>query len=192
MSNFFAHPSACIDEGALIGEGTKIWHFCHIAPGARIGDRCVLGQNVFVDGGATIGNGCKIQNNVSVFKGVTLEDLVFCGPSCVFTNVVTPRAGVERKSEFAATLVKRGATIGANATIICGTTVGAFALVGAGCVVSKDVPDHALVVGVPGKIIGWVCCCGEVLCHLGELGQRSCSRCGQAYSVNDNGPVQVA
>jgi UDP-2-acetamido-3-amino-2,3-dideoxy-glucuronate N-acetyltransferase len=182
---YYAHPSACIDDGACIGEGAKVWHFCHISSDARLGECCILGQNVFVDRGVIIGDRCKIQNNVSVYKGVTLEDEVFCGPSCVFTNVVTPRAGVERKSEFAPTLIKKGATIGANATIICGTTVGRYALIGAGAVVSRDVPDFALVLGVPGRVAGWVCSCGEVLCHLGDTGRHACHRCRASFEVTD-------
>jgi UDP-2-acetamido-3-amino-2,3-dideoxy-glucuronate N-acetyltransferase len=187
MKEFYAHPTAVIDAGAFIGEGSKVWHFCHISTGARLGERCILGQNVFIDSGVSIGTGCKIQNNVSIYKGVALEDFVFCGPSCVFTNVVTPRAGVERKSEFAPTVVKRGATIGANATVVCGCTIGEFALIGAGCVVTKNVPPHALVVGVPATVIGWVCECGEVLCKSGELGMQTCNRCTKTYEVSSSG-----
>jgi UDP-2-acetamido-3-amino-2,3-dideoxy-glucuronate N-acetyltransferase len=162
-AGYFADSSAIIDPGATIGAGTKIWHFSHVSGGSFIGERCVLGQNVFVASGVRIGNGCKIQNNVSVYAGVTLEDDVFCGPSMVFTNVINPRAFVERKSEFRPTLVKRGASIGANATIICGATIGAYAMVAAGAVVTYDVPDFSLVVGVPARPIGWVCRCGEKL-----------------------------
>ena len=143
----FIHPSAIVDPGASIGEGAKIWHFCHVSPGAVIGENCVLGQNVFVASGVTLGRGVKVQNNVSLYTGVVCEDDVFLGPSMVFTNVINPRSFVERKSEFRQTLVKRGASIGANATIVCGSTLGAYCLVGAGAVVTKDVPDYALVTG---------------------------------------------
>jgi UDP-2-acetamido-3-amino-2,3-dideoxy-glucuronate N-acetyltransferase len=189
--DFYVHPSACIDEGAKIGEATKVWHFCHVSSEAVLGKRCILGQNVFVDYGVRVGDRCKIQNNVSIYKGVTLEDEVFCGPSCVFTNVVTPRAGIERKSEFAPTLVKRGATIGANATIVCGTTVGQYALIGAGAVVSRDVPDYALILGVPGRISGWVCSCGEVLCHLNQTGRHTCRRCNATFDVTNDSAAPV-
>ncbi|MCA9862067.1 MAG: N-acetyltransferase, partial [Thermomicrobiales bacterium] len=148
---YFAHPSAFVDEPSSIGVGTRIWHFCHISAGATIGERCNLGQNVFVAGEVQIGNNVKIQNNVALYKGVTLERNVFCGPSCVFTNVLTPRAFVERKDEFAPTLVREGATIGANATIVCGNTLGAFCMIAAGAVVTRDVPDHALMAGVPAR-----------------------------------------
>jgi len=161
--NYFVHESSYVDENVEIGEGTRIWYFCHILKNARIGRNCILGQNVSVEGDAVIGDRCKIQNNVSVYKGVVLEDEVFCGPSCVFTNVYNPRAFIERKREFKPTLVKRGATIGANATIVCGATVGRYALVAAGAVVKDDVPDYAVVVGVPGRQIGWACKCGTTL-----------------------------
>lgn len=153
---YHAHPSAVVDEPCEIGEGTRIWHFCHVREGARIGSRCILGQGVYVGAGVRIGDGCKVQNGVSVYEGVELEDEVFVGPSAVFTNVVNPRAFIERKDEFRPTRVRRGATIGANATIVCGTTIGAYAFVAAGAVVSRDVPDHALVAGVPARVIGWV------------------------------------
>lgn len=156
MSAFSIHSTAVIDEGAIIGDHTRIWHFCHVMPGAVIGERCQLGQNVFVDNNVFIGNGVKIQNNVSVYNGVVLEDDVFVGPSVVFTNVLNPRSFIERKAEFRTTLVKKGATIGANATIVCGVVIGQFAMIGAGAVVTKDVPDHALVVGNPAKQVGWV------------------------------------
>ena len=176
MSEISIHPSAVIDDGAMIGAGTRIWHFCHIMAGARIGTRCVLGQNVMVGGGATVGDGCKIQNNVSIYAGVTLEDEVFCGPSMVFTNVLTPRAFVERKDEFAPTRVGRGATIGANATVVCGTTIGAWAMIGAGAVVTRDVADYALVVGNPARALGWVSRSGE---RLGP--DLICPRTGERY-----------
>jgi UDP-2-acetamido-3-amino-2,3-dideoxy-glucuronate N-acetyltransferase len=160
---YFVHQSSYVDENVEIGEGTRIWYFSHILRDARIGRNCVIGQNVCIESGVTIGDHCKIQNNVSVYKGVTLEDEVFCGPSCVFTNVYNPRAFIERKKEFRPTLVKRGATIGANATIVCGATIGRYALVAAGAVVKKDVPDYAVVAGVPVKQIGWACKCGTPL-----------------------------
>jgi UDP-2-acetamido-3-amino-2,3-dideoxy-glucuronate N-acetyltransferase len=173
---FFAHRSAVIDEGAVVGDGTKIWHFCHVMTGSVIGEQCVLGQNVAVGPDATIGNGCKIQNNVSIYKGVTIEDDVFCGPSAVFTNVRTPRAFVERKDEFRPTLVKRGASIGANATIVCGIVIGEYAMIGAGAVVTADVPPHALVVGAPARFLGWVSRTGE---RLGD--DLVCPRTGERY-----------
>jgi UDP-2-acetamido-3-amino-2,3-dideoxy-glucuronate N-acetyltransferase len=173
---FFAHRSAVIDEGVVIGDGTKIWHFCHVMTGTVIGEKCVLGQNVSAGPDVTIGNGCKIQNNVSVYKGVTLEDEVFCGPSAVFTNVRTPRAFVERKDEFQPTLVKRGASIGANATIVCGVVIGEYAMIGAGAVVTSDVPAHALMVGAPARLLGWVSRTGD---RLG--GGLVCPRTGERY-----------
>jgi UDP-2-acetamido-3-amino-2,3-dideoxy-glucuronate N-acetyltransferase len=159
----FVHESSYIDENVLIGEGTRIWHFSHIMGNTIIGKNCVIGQNVTIGPEVMVGDGCKIQNNVSLFRGVTLEEGVFCGPSCVFTNVYNPRAFIERKHEFRLTLVKRGATIGANATILCGNTIGAFAMVGAGAVVKSDVPDYAVVTGVPAKQVGWTCKCGTTL-----------------------------
>lgn len=155
MSSFFVHTTAVIDQGAIIGEGTRIWHFCHVMPQAVIGKNCQLGQNGFVDNGAVIGNGVKIQNNVSVYNQVTIEDDVFVGPSAVFTNVVNPRSFIERKNEFKKTLVKKGATIGANATILCGVTIGEYALIGAGAVVTKDVPPYAIVTGNPAQVHGF-------------------------------------
>ena len=176
----FIHPTATIDPGAEIGEGTKIWHYTHVMSGAKIGRNCVLGQNVFVGRNVRIGNGVKIQNNVSVYEGVELEDYVFCGPSCVFTNVKTPRSAFPRsRDEYIPTLVKRGATIGANATIICGVTVGEWAFVAAGAVVTKDVPPYALVAGVPARIIGWVCQCGSRLSFSDQ--EATCSNCGRRY-----------
>jgi UDP-2-acetamido-3-amino-2,3-dideoxy-glucuronate N-acetyltransferase len=150
------HESAYVDHQVELGAGTRIWHFCHILPRSRIGKNCIFGQNVMVGPDVTIGNNCKFQNNVSVYPGVTIEDGVFCGPSCVFTNVINPRAEIERKTEFRRTVVKRGATIGANATIVCGHTLGEYCLIGAGAVVTKDVPSHALVVGSPARRIGWM------------------------------------
>lgn len=182
----FVHPSAIVDDGATLGAGTNVWHFCHVMARARIGERCVLGQNVMVGPGVVIGNGVKLQNNVAVYAGVTLEDDVFCGPSSVFTNVLTPRAFVERKAEFMPTLVRRGATIGANATIICGVTIGSYAMVGAGAVVTRDVRDHALVVGNPARERGWVSRTGEVL-----GADLICPRTGERYRETDFGLVAI-
>jgi UDP-2-acetamido-3-amino-2,3-dideoxy-glucuronate N-acetyltransferase len=175
----FIHPSAIVDPGASIGEGAKIWHFCHVSPGAVIGENCVLGQNVFVASGVTLGRGVKVQNNVSLYTGVVCEDDVFLGPSMVFTNVINPRSFVERKSEFRQTLVKRGASIGANATIVCGSTLGAYCLVGAGAVVTKDVPDYALVTGIPARQAGWVSRLGHRLSF--EDGKALCPESGEGY-----------
>ncbi|HJZ85252.1 MAG TPA: acyltransferase [Polyangia bacterium] len=178
---YFAHPTAAVDSGAQIGDGTRIWHFCHVSAGARIGRDCVLGQNVYV-GNVRVGDRVKIQNNVSVYDGVELEDGVFCGPSCVFTNVWNPRAEIGRKQEFRATRVRRGATIGANATILCGLTIGEYAMVGAGAVVTRDVPPYALVVGTPARPVGWMCACG------GKLDQAfACPACGRRYREGDAG-----
>lgn len=192
-TTFFKHESAYVDDGAQIGEGTKIWHFCHVMPGARIGARCVLGQNVYV-GNVTIGNGVKIQNNVSVYDGVTLEDDVFCGPSMVFTNVVNPRSEVVRMHELKRTLVRRGATIGANATVVCGATIGEYAFVAAGAVVRGDVPAYALVAGVPARRIGWMCRCGVKLPLAAQpaAGARAtCAACGRSY-VEAGGGISAA
>lgn len=182
---YFIHPSAVVDEGCEIGAGTKVWHFSHLMAACRIGCNCMLGQNVYVDGDVEIGNGCKIQNNVSVYRSVTLEDRVFCGPSVVFTNVINPRAFIERKEEFRPTLVRTGATLGANATIVCGITVGAYALVGAGSVVTRDVPDYALVLGVPARLSGWVCRCGVALPPAEEGDLLACPECGDKYRLAD-------
>ena len=179
--SYFVHPTAVVDEGAQIGAGTRIWHFSHIMPTARIGQGCNLGQNVFVDNNAIIGNGVKIQNNVSVYNGVILEDYVFCGPSMVFTNVINPRSEIERKSEFKTTLVRRGATIGANATIVCGVTIGRYALIGAGAVVTGDVPDYALMVGVPARQVGWISRHGHRLVDRDEEGNWVCPQSGWRY-----------
>lgn len=181
--NYSLHETACVDAPCEIGAGTRIWHFSHIMSGARIGENCTLGQNVYIGPGVRIGDGCKIQNNVSVFKGVTMEDRVFCGPSVVFTNVVNPRAFIERKHEFEPTMVREGATLGANSTIVCGVTIGAYALVGAGAVVTGDVPDHALVYGVPARREGWVCRCGAVL--SGE--PLACPDCDCRYRLDGRG-----
>jgi UDP-2-acetamido-3-amino-2,3-dideoxy-glucuronate N-acetyltransferase len=178
---YTAHPTAIIDEGARIGDGTRIWHWTHICGGARIGERCSLGQNVFVGNGVVIGNNVKIQNNVSVYDGVTLEDDVFCGPSMVFTNVVNPRSHISRKHEYLPTLVKRGATLGANSTIVCGHVVGRYAFVGAGAVVTDDVPDYALVVGVPALRVAWICECGARL--PSSAPDAACGSCGSRYAI---------
>jgi UDP-2-acetamido-3-amino-2,3-dideoxy-glucuronate N-acetyltransferase len=179
VADYFVHPSSYVDEGAVVGPGTKIWHFCHVMPGAVIGAGCSLGQNVVVMPGTRIGNNVKIQNNVSIYEGVELEDDVFCGPSCVFTNVMNPRSHVSRKHEYRRTLVRRGATIGANATLVCGVTLDEYAFVGAGAVVTGDVPAYALVVGVPAKRAGWMCQCGERLQPVG--GRAACGACGATY-----------
>ncbi len=182
------HESAYVDDGAEIGDGTMIWHFCHVMPGTKIGSGCVLGQNVMAGPNVTIGNGCKIQNNVSVYRGVTLEDDVFVGPSAVFTNVNTPRANVNRKDEYGPTRVCRGASIGANATIVCGSTIGEYALIGAGAVVAGDVPPHALMVGVPAKQIGWVGHAGDRL--QPDEDELVCPRTGRRYN-EENGVLTV-
>lgn len=188
MSEFTAHPSAIVDPGCTIGNGTKIWHFCHVTTGAVIGEKCSLGQNVYVGPKVTIGSNVKIQNNVSVYEGVTLEDDVFCGPSMVFTNVVNPRSHVSRKHEFKTTRVKRGASIGANATVVCGHDVGRYAFIGAGSVVTKEVPDYALVTGVPGRIAGWMCACGVRLPYGAKPeGAASCKECGTKYRMKGTG-----
>jgi UDP-2-acetamido-3-amino-2,3-dideoxy-glucuronate N-acetyltransferase len=179
------HPSAIVDEGAQLGDGTAVWHFCHGRAGARIGARCSLGQNVFVGNDVVIGDNVRIQNNVSVYDAVTLEDDVFCGPSMVFTNVHNPRAAVPRKSEYRRTLVQRGATLGANCTIVCGTTIGAYAFVGAGAVVSRDVPPYALVVGVPARRIGWMSRHGERLAlPASGQGEAACPATGERYRLS--------
>jgi UDP-2-acetamido-3-amino-2,3-dideoxy-glucuronate N-acetyltransferase len=179
MGDYFVHESAYVDEGVQIGKGTKIWHFSHVMPGAVIGERCSLGQNVVVMPGTSIGNNVKIQNNVSIYEGVILEDDVFCGPSCVFTNVVNPRSHVSRKHEYRTTLVKRGASIGANATIVCGVTLGEYAFIGAGAVVTVDALPFALMVGVPARRVGWMCQCGERLTLTAAAGR--CDACGSGY-----------
>jgi UDP-2-acetamido-3-amino-2,3-dideoxy-glucuronate N-acetyltransferase len=186
MAEFFAHESAWIDEGCQIGAGTKIWHFSHVMSGARIGRGCNIGQNVVIASDVVIGDNAKIQNNVSLYTGVVLEDDVFCGPSMVFTNVINPRSHVSRKHEYQRTLVKRGATLGANCTIVCGHTIGAGAFVGAGAVVIRDVPDYALVVGNPGRIAGWVCQCGVSLAKGTRPPERAaCGACGSGYTLED-------
>jgi UDP-2-acetamido-3-amino-2,3-dideoxy-glucuronate N-acetyltransferase len=189
MQNYFVHESSYVDEDVQIGEGTKIWHFCHIQKGVKIGINCSFGQNVNIANNVEVGNGVKVQNNVSIYEGVKLEDYVFCGPSCVFTNILTPRSKYPRKGEYSKTLVKYGASIGANATIVCGITIGKWALIGSGAVVTKDVKDHALVVGVPAKQIGWVCECGEILKNIDSSNLNKsfkCQRCDREYIVDNN------
>ena len=187
MTSPFVHPTAIVDDGVEIGVGTRVWHFSHLLAGTRIGARCVIGQNVMVGPRVIVGNGVKIQNNVSVYAGVTLEDDVFCGPSCVFTNVKTPRAFIERKDEFLPTLVRRGASIGANATVICGVTIGCYAMVAAAAVVTRDVKNHALVVGAPARPVGWVSRAGERLGH-----DLVCPRTGERYRETEDGLVALS
>jgi UDP-2-acetamido-3-amino-2,3-dideoxy-glucuronate N-acetyltransferase len=187
--HYYAHETAMIDEGVEIGAGTKIWHFSHVLSGSRIGEKCNIGQNVVIGPDVIIGNGCKVQNNVSLYKGVVLEDDVFCGPSCVFTNVYNPRAFIERKHEFRNTLVRKGATIGANATIVCGVTIDEYAIIGAGAVVKKDVPAHAVMVGVPAKQKGWACRCGTTLKFKED--KAICSSCERQYALLDAGIKEI-
>jgi UDP-2-acetamido-3-amino-2,3-dideoxy-glucuronate N-acetyltransferase len=187
MSHFKAHETAIVDAGARIGEGTRIWHWVHVSGGAKIGSNCSLGQNVYVGNRVVIGNNVKIQNNVSVYDNVTLEDDVFCGPSMVFTNVYNPRSAIERKSEYRDTVVRQGATLGANCTIVCGVTIGRFAFVGAGSVVNRNVPDYGLVVGVPGKRIGWMGEHGVRLEKGSEEGTWKCPATGKLYEESEIG-----
>jgi len=182
----FVHESSYADEGCEIGAGTKIWHFSHVMAGARIGERCNIGQNVVISPQVIIGHNVKIQNNVSIYTGVILEDDVFCGPSMVFTNVVNPRSAVSRKDEYRQTLVKRGASLGANCTVVCGHTIGAYAFVGAGAVITKDIPDYALVVGNPGRISGWMCQCGIKLTGgAAPPAEAVCAACGTRYAARE-------
>ncbi len=184
---YFVHPTSVVDDDVEIGAGTRIWHFSHIQSGARIGKNCSLGQNVNVSNHVKVGDGCKLQNNVSLYEGVELEDYVFCGPSCVFTNDLTPRAKYPKGSAgYKKTLIKRGASIGANATVVCGHTVGEWALIGAGAVVTSDVPAHALMLGVPARRKGWACECGELL-PTGLV----CKACGRRYRETDNGLEEI-
>lgn len=187
MSDFFVHPTSIVDDDVEIGEGTKIWHFSHIQSGARIGAHCSLGQNVNVSNNVKIGNGCKLQNNVSLYEGMELEDDVFCGPSCVFTNDLTPRAKYPKgRAAYVKTLIRKGATIGANATVVCGHTIGKWAMIGAGAVVASNVPNHALMLGVPAQRRGWACECGNILREGLECGQ-----CGRVYKETDEGLEEV-
>jgi len=191
--SYYVHPSAIVDEGAILGDGTKVWHFAHVMPKAVIGKNCVVGQGCYI-ANVTIGDGVRIQNNVSVYDSVVLEDDVFCGPSCVFTNVINPRSGVERKDEYLPTVVKRGASIGANATIICGATIGEYAFIGAGAVVRGDVPMRALMVGVPAKRIAWMCDCGLRLPEPEKIAtgmHATCDACQNAYWIRDKGAQRV-
>lgn len=186
---FFVHPSAIVDEGVSIGQGSKIWHFCHLMPGCELGENCILGQNVMVAPRVKLGNNVKVQNNVSLYTGVICEDDVFLGPSCVLTNVLNPRSFIERKTEFRQTLIRRGASIGANATIVCGVTIGAYAMIGAGAVVTKDVPDYALVTGNPARQTGWFSQYGHRL-HFDRDGLAVCPESGSAYKL-DAGKVSM-
>jgi len=190
VSGYVAHESSYIDDGCTIGDGTRIWHFCHVMAGARIGSGSSLGQNVVVSPEVTVGDNVKIQNNVSLYTGVVLEDDVFCGPSVVFTNVVNPRSAVSRRHEFKRTLVRRGASLGANSTVVCGTTLGRYAFVGAGAVVTRDVPDFALVVGTPARITGWMCACGVKLASgATPPDHATCPACHQTY-VREGGTIR--
>ncbi len=184
MADVFVHESSYVDDGCEIGAGTKIWHFSHVMSGARIGQRCNIGQNVVISPKVVIGDNVKIQNNVSIYTGVILEDDVFCGPSMVFTNVVNQRSHVSRKDEYKTTLVKQGASLGANSTIVCGHTIGRFAFIGAGTVVTRDVPDYALVVGNPGRISGWMCSCGvKIAAGAAPPTRAACQACGANYTT---------
>lgn len=188
------HPTAVVDEGAQIGAGTKVWHWVHVSSGAIIGRNCALGQNVFVGNRGVLGNNVRVQNNVSIYDDVTLEDDVFCGPSMVFTNVINPRAHIARKHEYRPTLVRQGASIGANATIVCGIEIGRYAMIGAGAVVTQDVPAYALLTGVPARQTGWVCQCGVKLAGLSDKTQVNCPECNTAYRVSPTlcEPIQIA
>ncbi len=190
VPGYFVHPSAYIDEPCHIGAGTKIWHFCHVLPNATIGERCVLGQNVMIANNVIIGNNVKIQNNVSIYTGVELEDDVFCGPACVFTNVINPRSQIVRHSQYQPTLVRRGATIGANATIVCGATIGRYAFIGAGAVVRGDVPDYALMLGVPAIQKGWMSRHGHRLSAPNSTGIMSCPESGWRYHEVQSGMLR--
>lgn len=189
MDNFFVHESSYVDEGSFIGEGTKIWHFCHIMKGARIGKNCNIGQNVVISPGVVLEDRVKVQNNVSVYTGVYCEEGVFLGPSCVFTNVHKPRALIEKKDQYLETRLKKGATVGANATVICGNTLGKFCLVGAGSVVTKDVKDYEIVVGNPAEFIGYACECGEKLVKNNDV--YLCPVCGRKYKKEDSNLKEI-
>lgn len=184
--DYFVHESSYVDDPCEIGAGTKIWHFSHIMKDSIIGERCNIGQNVVISPGVILGNNVKIQNNVSVYTGVICEDDVFLGPSCVFTNVINPRSFIERKEEYRKTIVGKGASIGANATVVCGHHIGKYAFIGAGSVVTKDVPDYALVVGNPARLVGYVCKCGDKLKKIENSSHMVCSSCGKIYVLNGN------
>lgn len=186
---YFVHPSSYIDEGAQIGKDTQIWYFCHLMKECRVGENCNIGQNIFIDSGVVIGNRVKVQNNVSIYSGVICEDDVFLGPSMTFTNVINPRAFIERKDEFKITRIKKGASVGANATIVCGNCIGQYAFIGAGTVVTRDVPDYALYYGNPGKIMGWVCKCGQKLEFFN--GKALCPVCQLHYVQLDSKEVKL-
>ena len=188
MKNYFVHESSYVDDNCEIGEGTKIWHFSHIMKDCKIGNNCNIGQNVFISPGVILGNGVKIQNNVSVYTGVVCEDGVFLGPSCVFTNVINPRSFIERKDEYRKTTIKKGASIGANATIVCGHDIGKFAFIGAGSVVTRDVPNYAMVYGNPARIRGYVCECGNKLDFSNNT--AVCSVCGKKYVIDNKNEVE--
>lgn len=189
MAQAYVHPTAIVDEGVTLGEDTKVWHFCHVTTGAVIGKGCSLGQNVFVAKNVPIGNNVKIQNNVSLYEGVEIRDDVFCGPSMVFTNVINPRSHVSRKNEYRKTVVGKGASIGANATIVCGHDIGEYAFIAAGAVVTKHVPPYAMMAGVPAKRIGWMCNCGEQLTI--DNGSGQCKACGRTYQTRGDGLAEV-
>jgi UDP-2-acetamido-3-amino-2,3-dideoxy-glucuronate N-acetyltransferase len=194
LKDYFVHESSYIDDGAEIGTGTKIWHFCHVMPRTQIGERCNIGQNVLVASGVKIGSNVKIQNNVSLYTGVIIEDDVFLGPSMVFTNVMNPRSHVNRKEEYQQTLVKRGASVGANATIVCGNTIGKYAFIGAGSVVTRNVPDYALLHGNPARVRGWMCQCGIKLSFADKDGEEraTCQSCGTSYLKQDQKVTESA
>lgn len=195
ISDVFVHPSAFVDPPCQIGGGTQVWHFSHVSSGARLGERCKLGQNVFVAGGVVVGNDVKIQNNVSLYAGVVLEDDVFCGPSCVFTNVLNPRAQIVRKNEYRPTLVRRGATLGANCTIVCGCEIGQYAFIGAGALVRGSVPDYALMLGVPARQVGWMGRHGFRLIAKGQVGGQDSFLCPETkwtYEVGSDGVLRCA
>lgn len=192
--DYFVHESSYVDEPVTIGKGTKIWHFSHVLPGAVIGERCVIGQNVNIGGRAVLGNNVKVQNNVSIYDAVVIEDDVFCGPSMVFTNVINPRSHIVRKNEYKTTLVKRGATLGANSTIVCGVSIGRYAFIGAGSVVTRDVPDYALFYGNPARGQGWMCRCGVRLSFRfrDDYERVECSACGTEFEKSETGVSEIA
>lgn len=190
MDQPFIHPTTCVDDPSTIGEGTKIWHFSHVMTGARIGAHCIVGQNVLIASDVVVGDRVKIQNNVSLYSGVELQDYVFCGPSCVFTNVINPRSEIERKSEYRKTLVRRGATIGANATIVCGITIGRYAFIGAGALVRRDVPDYALMLGLPAQRMAWISRHGHRLWKRDAEGNLVCRESGWRYREERPGQLR--